>query len=69
MLHVRKNSKSWEMLMAASNHVHSRDWPARKINRWIGYAQCLIVAEGAMSLDEIIRKTRIIENTAKEMFE
>ncbi len=57
------------MLKAVENHARARDWPARKLNRWIGYAQCLIVAEGVLTLDEVIRKTRLVENAAEEMFE
>jgi hypothetical protein len=67
--HTREGSKSWEMLKTVDNHAHTMDWPVRKLSRWIGYAQCLIIAEGAMSLDDMIKKTRIIENAAKEMFE
>ena len=66
--HVRENSKSWEMLVTASNHVFTGDWSAGKINRWIGYAQCLIVAEGGLTLDEVKRKTRMVEKAAEEMF-
>jgi hypothetical protein len=68
ILHVRENSKSWEMLKIVDNHSHSRDWPARKLNRWIGYAQCLIIAEGGLSLEDVIRKTREVESAAREIF-
>ena len=66
--HTRKNSKSWEMLITVDNHAFTKDWPARKLNRWIGYAQCLIVAEGGLTLDEVIEKTRAIEKIAQEKY-
>ncbi len=37
-----------------------RDWSVSKSNRWIGYAQCLLVAEGRTTIKELRDKTREI---------
>lgn len=47
----RENSKAAEMLVTVMNNIETWDLP--KLNRWIGYAQCLLVAEGATSIDEL----------------
>ena len=47
----RMNSKAYEMLTTVYNNYHT--WDTAKQNRWIGYAQCLLVAEGAITLDEL----------------
>ena len=64
---ARKNSKAWEMFKAVADNVDS--WPTGKLNRWIGYGQCLLVAEGEITLDECIRKTREITNAADDKFD
>ena len=46
---TRENSKAWEMMITARNNQD--EWADAKINRWIGYAQCLLVAEGATTID------------------
>ncbi len=35
-----------------------RDWPISKSNRWVGYAQCLLVAEGRTTIEDLRDKTR-----------
>ncbi len=47
------------------------DWPIGKMNRWVGYAQCLLVAEGRTTIDELrdgIRKI-LAESETKENYE
>ena len=48
---ARENSKAWEMMQTATNMAG--EWDAGKMNRWIGYAQCLLVAEGGTTIDEL----------------
>jgi len=67
LLYARENSKPWEMLMAVNNNVKGSDWDVGKLNRWIGYAQCLLVAGGAITLDETIRIGREIAKAAEEI--
>ena len=55
-LTVRENSKAWEMLMSVYNNADT--WNTGKAHRWIGYAQCLLVAEGAVTLEKIRDITR-----------
>ena len=50
-LTIRENSKAWEMLMTVYNNAS--EWDTGKSHRWIGYAQCLLVAEGAVTLEEM----------------
>jgi len=66
LLYARKNSKPWEMLVAVDNNRGDEDWDTGKLNRWIGYAQCLLVAEGAITLDETMRIGREIAQAANE---
>jgi hypothetical protein len=47
----RRNSKAWEMMVTANRHFD--EWSNSRISRWIGYAQCLLVAEGAITLDKL----------------
>lgn len=47
----RKDSKAAEMLLNIENNI--ADWSCGKVNRWLGYAQCLLVAEGATTIDEL----------------
>ncbi len=42
------------------------DWPIGKSNRWIGYAQCLLVAEGKTTIDELRDETREILKNIKD---
>jgi hypothetical protein len=47
----RKGSKAEEMMQNVLNNVD--EWDIGKSNRWIGYAQCLLVAEGKITIDEL----------------
>ena len=51
LISKRENSKANEMLLTCYNY--SDDWEISKLNRWIGYAQCLLVAEGATSIEKL----------------
>ena len=55
---TRDNSKAWEMMITARNRIG--EWNDAKINRWIGYAQCLLVAEGATTIDQLADDVREI---------
>ncbi len=46
-----------------------QDWPISKSNRWIGYAQCLLVAEGKTTIDELRDRTKEILENVKENYE
>lgn len=67
LLVAREGSKAYEMLRAVEQHLKDETWNVGKLNRWIGYAQCLLVAEGSVQLDELIRKGRLLEEAAKEI--
>ena len=47
----RKDGKANEMLQTVKNLENV--WSVGKMNRWIGYAQCLLVAEGATTIDKL----------------
>ncbi len=64
---AREGSKAAEMLRTVSNNM--KEWSVGKSNRWIGYSQCLLVAEGAITLDECMHKTRLITKAACELDE
>ncbi len=68
LVHTRHGSKAWEMLTTVLNTAGD-DWSNGKSNRWIGYAQCLLVAEGAITLDECMRQTRAVVSAADEIEE
>ena len=53
-----KNSKAWEMLQTVENNVD--DWSVGKSNRWIGYAQCILVAEGRATIHTLREDIRQI---------
>ena len=55
----RENSKANEMLLICLNN--SDDWEISKLNRWIGYAHCLLVAEGATSIEALQEMVKEIE--------
>jgi hypothetical protein len=59
---ARERSKAWEMLIVARNNLGH--WDDSKIGRWIGYAQCLLVAEGATTIDELRDEIRRIVNAS-----
>ena len=52
----RKDSKANEMIQTALNNID--EWSIAKTNRWIGYAQCLLVAEGVTTIDKLREETR-----------
>ena len=54
------DSKAYSMLNKAWQNIYV--WNISKLNRWIGYAQCLMVAEGTLTLEEIMSITREIVN-------
>ncbi len=56
----RENSKAEEMMQTVYNNAY--EWDVGKSNRWIGYAQCLLVAEGATTIDELREAVRKIIN-------
>ena len=56
----RSDSKATEMLKATSNNLTT--WSISKLNRWIGYAQCLLVAEGATTIDKLRKAIREIHD-------
>jgi hypothetical protein len=63
-----KESKAYHLLFTVQNDLqHDKRFTVRKANRWIGYAQCLLVAEGSLTLDDIITNTRRIEESALEL--
>ena len=53
---VREFSKASEMLQIVYNNADT--WDIGKSHRWIGYAQCLLVAEGAITLEDMRDITR-----------
>ena len=57
----RPNSKSREMFQTVMNGEY--EWNESKANRWIGYAQCLLVAEGVVTID---RLRRVVNSCIKE---
>ena len=60
---ARKNSKAFEILQNCENNLD--DWSISKLNRWIGYSQCLLVAEGAITIDDLRILIKGIENDAR----
>ena len=52
----RENSKAYEMLTTVANNANT--WDTGKAHRWIGYAQCLLIAEGAITLETMRNITR-----------
>ena len=52
----REHSKANEMLNTVFQNMST--WSISKLNRWIGYAQCLLVAEGATTIDKLREETR-----------
>ena len=65
---IRRGSKAWEMIVAVENGLSDETWDLGKMHRWIGYAQCLMVAEGSETLDGIMIKTRRVIDAADEKF-
>ena len=63
----RTNGKPYEMVMNIDNNKN--EWDQGKVHRWIGYAQCLLVAEGAVTLDNLKLSIKRINNTAKELYD
>jgi hypothetical protein len=57
-IYARANEDSHAKDMAKAILDHILDWEYTKLHRWIGYAQCLLVTDGVMSLEEIIEQTR-----------
>jgi len=55
-------SGSKQSKMAIEIMQNIKEWDEGKINRWIGYAQCLQVACGEQTLEELKYSTRIILN-------
>jgi hypothetical protein len=55
---TRKNSKAWEMMVTTRNNIN--EWSNSKIGRWVGYAQCLLVAEGVTTIDTLREDIRTI---------
>jgi len=55
-------SGSKQAQMAIEIMQNIEEWDEGKINRWIGYAQCLQVACGEQTLEETKDATRIILN-------
>ncbi len=54
----RKDSKANELLQNCWNNIEY--WDIGKLNRWIGYAHCLLVAEGATTIDKLRDEIRNI---------
>jgi hypothetical protein len=63
----RQNSKANEMLQTVYNMIG--EWDQGKIHRWIGYAQCLLVADGSVTLDTLKQEIKDINNLVKEMYD
>ena len=57
----RQCSKAHEMLTTC--HNYSDEWSISKLNRWIGYAHCLLVAQGTITIDELREKIRRINES------
>ncbi len=55
---TREDSKEREMLETVLANI--KNWDIAKQNRWIGYAQCLMVATGTITLEELKNTTRSI---------
>lgn len=55
-----EGSKASDMFIEVLENV--KDWDIGKSNRWLGYAQCLLVAEGATTIDELRVAIRKIIN-------
>jgi hypothetical protein len=53
---TRVGSKAWEMMVTAGNKLD--EWDDAKLNRWIVYAHCLLVAEGAITINKIADEIR-----------
>ncbi len=49
--------------MAQNALNNAKEWGIAKTNRWIGYAQCLMVATGTKTLEEIMEDTGHIVNS------
>ena len=52
----RPGSKAEEMMQKANDKIGY--WDESKIHRWIGYAQCLLVAEGATTIEKLADSIR-----------
>ena len=48
---TRVGSKEREMLEKVEANIN--EWDIAKKNRWIGYAQCLMISTGTISLEEL----------------
>ncbi len=53
-------SGSKQYSMAETIITNLNDWDKSKLNRWLGYAQCLQVACGEQSLEELREATKLI---------
>ncbi len=60
LLFSPEGSKQFQMAVEIRDNI--QEWNEGKINRWIGYAQCLQVACGEQTLEELKDATRIILN-------
>ncbi len=47
---LRKHHLKW---MCVEIEAHSDDWQTDKLNRWIGFIQCALLANGSLDLDAL----------------
>ena len=47
---LRKQHLQW---MCVEIEAHSDDWQTEKLNRWIGFIQCALLANGLLDLDAL----------------
>jgi hypothetical protein len=45
---------------------HVGDWPAVKLNRWIGFIQCALIANRSLDLEEAKRMFNRVKRTSGE---
>jgi len=65
---TREGCKAWELLKAAENNIVSKGWSIPKIGMVVGYAQCLMVAGGTITLDEVYRIIRMVEDSLDDVY-
>ena len=59
------SDKARSMLETVSQEAEN--WSVGKLNRWIGYAQCLLVAVNDLELDDVVEMTeRVIAEADKK---